>query len=61
MNAADYGWLVLASPLAGLALNIGIGSSISRRAVAWIASLSVLAGFVCSVLAVIDLLSRDDS
>jgi NADH-quinone oxidoreductase subunit L len=61
MNAADYGWLVLLSPLLGLAFNIGIGPSVSRRAVAWAASLSVLAGFVLSVLAVIDLLSRDDS
>jgi NADH-quinone oxidoreductase subunit L len=61
MNAADYGWLVLLSPLLGLAFNIAIGPSVSRRAVAWAASLSVLAGFVLSVLAVIDLLSRDDS
>jgi len=61
MNAADYGWLVLLSPLIGLAFNIGVGPSVSRRAVAWVASLSVLGGFVCSLLAFIDLLTRDDS
>ncbi|MDX6562854.1 MAG: NADH-quinone oxidoreductase subunit [Gaiellales bacterium] len=61
MNAADYGWLVLLSPLVGLAFNIGVGPSVSRRAVSWAASLSVLAGFVFSLLAFIDLLGRDDS
>jgi NADH-quinone oxidoreductase subunit L len=61
MNGADYGWLVLLSPLVGLAFNIGIGPSVSRRAVSTVASLSVLAGFVLSVLALIDLLGRDDS
>ena len=34
MNAAGYGWLVLLSPLVGLAFNIGFGPSVSRRAVA---------------------------
>ena len=33
MNAGDYGWLVLLSPLLGLAFNIGVGPSVSRRAV----------------------------
>jgi NADH-quinone oxidoreductase subunit L len=61
MNAADYGWLVLLSPLVGLAFNIGIGPSVSRRMVGWVASLSVLGGFVFAVLACIDLLTRDDS
>jgi NADH-quinone oxidoreductase subunit L len=61
MNAADYGWLVLLTPLLGLAFNIGVGPSVSRRAVGWAASLSVLAGFVFSLLACIDLLGRDDS
>jgi NADH-quinone oxidoreductase subunit L len=61
MNAADYGWLVLLSPLLGLAFNIGVGPSVSRRAVGWAASLSVLGGFVFSLLAFLDLLTRDDS
>ena len=61
MNAADYGWLVLLTPLIGLAFNIGVGPSVSRRTVAWAASLSILAGFVLSLLAFIDLLGRDDS
>jgi NADH-quinone oxidoreductase subunit L len=61
MNAADYGWLVLLTPLLGLGFNIAVGSSVSSRLVARVASLSVLAGFVLSVLALIDLLTRDDS
>jgi NADH-quinone oxidoreductase subunit L len=61
MNAADYGWLVLLTPLLGLGFNIAVGPSVSRRWVAWGASLSILAGFVFSLLAFIDLLSRDDS
>ena len=61
MNAGDYGWLVLLTPLVGLAFNIAVGPSVSRRFVAWAASLSILAGFVFSLLAFIDLLSRDDS
>jgi NADH-quinone oxidoreductase subunit L len=61
MNAADYGWLVLLTPLIGLGFNIAVGPSVSRRVVAWAASLSILAGFVLSLLAFIDLLSRDDS
>ena len=61
MNAADYGWLVLLTPLIGLAFNIGVGPSVARRTVAWAASLSILAGFVLSLLAFIDLLGRDDS
>ena len=46
MNAADYGWLVLLTPLLGLGFNIAVGASVSRRVVAWAASLSILAGFV---------------
>jgi NADH-quinone oxidoreductase subunit L len=61
MNAADYGWLVLLTPLLGLGFNIAVGPSVSRRVVAWAASLSILAGFVLSLLAFFDLLSRDDS
>ena len=61
MNPADYGWLVLLTPLIGLGFNIAVGPSVSRRVVAWVASLSILAGFVLSLLAFIDLLSRDDS
>ncbi len=61
MNAADYGWLVLLTPLLGLGFNIAVGASVSRRVVAWAASLSILAGFVFSLLAFFDLLSRDDS
>ena len=61
MNAADYGWLVLLTPLLGLGFNIAVGASVSRRVVAWAASLSILAGFVLSLLAFFDLLSRDDS
>jgi NADH-quinone oxidoreductase subunit L len=61
MNAGDLGWLVLLSPLVGLAFNIAVGPSVSRRAVTWFASLSILAGFVLSVLALIDLLGRDDA
>jgi NADH-quinone oxidoreductase subunit L len=61
MNAADYGWLVLLTPLLGVGFNIAVGPSVSRRVVAWSASLSILAGFVLSLLAFLDLLSRDDS
>ncbi|MDX6537795.1 MAG: NADH-quinone oxidoreductase subunit, partial [Gaiellales bacterium] len=61
MNAADYGWLVLLTPLLGLGFNIAVGPSVSRRFVAWGASLSILAGFVFSLLAFVDLLGRDDS
>jgi NADH-quinone oxidoreductase subunit L len=61
VNAADYGWLVLLTPLLGLGFNIAVGASVSRRVVAWAASLSILAGFVLSLLAFFDLLSRDDS
>ncbi len=60
MNAGDYGWLVLLCPLLGLAFNIGVGPSVTRRAVAWVASLSILASFVFSLLATIDLLRRGD-
>jgi NADH-quinone oxidoreductase subunit L len=61
MNAGGYGWLVLLTPLLGVGFNIAVGPSVSRRFVAWAASLSILAGFVFSLLAFIDLLSRDDS
>jgi NADH-quinone oxidoreductase subunit L len=61
MNAGGYGWLVLLTPLLGVGFNIAVGPSVSRRVVAWAASLSILAGFACSLLAVGDLLSRDDS
>ncbi|HET6172212.1 MAG TPA: NADH-quinone oxidoreductase subunit L [Gaiellales bacterium] len=61
MNAADYGWLVLLTPLIGLGFNMAVGPSVSRRVVAWGASLSILGGFVFSLLAFIDLLTRDDS
>jgi NADH-quinone oxidoreductase subunit L len=61
MNAGGYGWLVLLTPLIGLGFNIAVGPSVSRRVVAWGASLSILGGFVFSLLAFIDLLSRDDS
>ena len=61
MNASSYGWLVLLTPLLGLGFNIAIGSSVSNRLVTRVASLSILAGFVFAVLALIDLLTRDDS
>jgi NADH-quinone oxidoreductase subunit L len=61
VNAGGYGWLVLLTPLLGLGFNIAVGPSISKRAVAWSASLAILGGFVFSLLAFIDLLSRDDS
>jgi NADH-quinone oxidoreductase subunit L len=61
VNAADYGWLVLLMPLLGFGFNIAVGGSVPRRVVAWAASLSVLAAFVFSLLAFVDLLSREDS
>ena len=62
MNAADYGWLVLLTPLLGLGFNIAVGAERlpARRGLGRPRSRS-WPGFVLSLLAFIDLLSRDDS
>jgi NADH-quinone oxidoreductase subunit L len=61
MTAALYGWLCLLTPLVGLAFNLTLGAGFSRRTVGWVASLSILAGFVLSVGALIHLLQQEPS
>ena len=58
MTATYAAWVALASPLAGLAFTIAIGSSVSRRTVGVIASGAILGGFVASCVALVSLLRR---
>jgi NADH-quinone oxidoreductase subunit L len=58
MTATYAAWIALASPLAGLAFTIAIGSSVSRRTVGVIASGAILGGFVASCVALVSLLRR---
>ena len=49
MNASSYGWLVLLTPLLGLAFNIAIGlERLEPRSSTRVASLSILAGLRAS-------------
>ena len=56
MSAVDFGWLILAFPLAG-SLIIAFGwRTLPGRAAGWIGTLAIGLAFVCSVGALIDLL-----
>ena len=56
MNAVDYGWLILAFPLAG-SLIIGIGwRALPGRAAGWIATAAIGLAFASSVAVFIDML-----
>ena len=60
MNAATFGWLVLAFPLAG-SIGIALGwTKLSGRTAGWIGSAAIGLAFVSSIAALIDLLSRPE-
>jgi NADH-quinone oxidoreductase subunit L len=60
LNAATFGWLVLAFPLAG-SIGIALGwTKLSGRTAGWIGSAAIGLAFISSIAALIDLLSRPD-
>jgi NADH-quinone oxidoreductase subunit L len=58
MTASYAAWIALAAPLAGLAFTIAVGSSVSRRTVAFVASGVMLGAFIASCVALFSLLRR---
>jgi NADH-quinone oxidoreductase subunit L len=61
LNAATFGWLVLAFPLAG-SIGIALGwTKLSGRTAGWIGSAAIGLAFISSIAALIDLLSRPDN
>jgi NADH-quinone oxidoreductase subunit L len=58
MTATYAAWIALATPLAGLAFTIAVGSSVSRRTVGVAASSAILGGFIAACVALVSLLRR---
>ena len=52
----EYAWLILAAPLVGALVNLGIGSHLSKRVIGAIASGAVIAAFVMSLWLFISML-----
>jgi NADH-quinone oxidoreductase subunit L len=60
MSATDFGWLILAFPLAGF-LTIALGFRVlSAKAAGWIGTVAIFLAFLCSIGALLDLLDHPE-